>query len=291
MESVKTWSILVWLVGHGSTVPVWRLRCSSSEEDRCTWPVSSVSSQSISSLQSVQQDMQQQEARRLEYWPWWLFSVIRHSITWVSTLLPTVRPPLYLLYSLVSSQLTCLKAYLVELFPFTIRSKGITMQQWWGRAATFCNTFINPIGMDNIGWRYYIWYCCWITVEGFVIYFFFPETAGRTLEELSFCKSLWIPSCSPGKSAYWWLISINSVRGWWCQGRGYAKGGETDRRAWTSWNCYWQRWESLEVYLGDDLVGWISQATTKRHAGFMNLIFVFFVLVLPNKYSRSAPVS
>lgn len=198
--------------------------------------------------------MRQQEARRLEYWPWWLFSVIRHSITWVSTLLPTVRLPLYLLYSLVSSRLTCLKAYLVELFPFTIRSKGITMQQWWGRAATFCNTFINPIGMDNIGWRYYIWYCCWITVEGTVIYFFFPETAGRTLEELSFCKSLWIPSYSPGISAYWWWIPINSVRGWWCQGRGNAKGGEADWRAWTSWDCCWQRWESLEVYLGDDLV-------------------------------------
>lgn len=62
------------------------------------------------------------------------------------------------------------------------------MQQWWSRAATFINTFVNPIGMDNIGWRYYIWYCCWITVEGIVIYLFFPETAGRTLEELSFSK-------------------------------------------------------------------------------------------------------
>lgn len=63
------------------------------------------------------------------------------------------------------------------------------MQQWWSRAATFINTFVNPIGLDNIGWKYYIWYCCWITVEGVVIYLFFPETAGRTLEELSFCKT------------------------------------------------------------------------------------------------------
>jgi len=76
--------------------------------------------------------------------------------------------------------------YLVEIFPYTIRSKGITMQQWWGRAATFINTFVNPIGLDNIGWKYYIWYCVWITFEGIVIFLIFPETSGRTLEELTF---------------------------------------------------------------------------------------------------------
>ncbi|KAL7271328.1 hypothetical protein RUND412_005921 [Rhizina undulata] len=76
--------------------------------------------------------------------------------------------------------------YLIELFPFTIRSKGITMQQWWSRAATFMNTFVNPIGMDNVGWRYYIYYCVWISFEGVVIYFIFPETSHRTLEELAF---------------------------------------------------------------------------------------------------------
>lgn len=76
--------------------------------------------------------------------------------------------------------------YLVELFPFTVRAKGITMQQWWVRAANFINTFVNPIGMDTIGWKYYIWYCCWISFEACCIYFLFPETSGRTLEELAF---------------------------------------------------------------------------------------------------------
>ncbi|RPA97988.1 general substrate transporter [Choiromyces venosus 120613-1] len=76
--------------------------------------------------------------------------------------------------------------YLIEIFPYTIRSKGITMQQWWGRAATFINTFVNPIGLDNIGWKYYIWYCVWIVFEGFIIFLIFPETSGRTLEELAF---------------------------------------------------------------------------------------------------------
>ncbi len=29
-------------------------------------------------------------------------------------------------------------------------------------------------------------YCCWIVVEIVTVYLFFPETQGRTLEELSF---------------------------------------------------------------------------------------------------------
>lgn len=78
--------------------------------------------------------------------------------------------------------------YLVEIFPFTVRSKGITMQQWWGRAATFINTFVNPIGLDNISWRFYIYYCCWIAFEGVIVWWIFPETSNRTLEELAFRK-------------------------------------------------------------------------------------------------------
>jgi MFS family permease len=88
--------------------------------------------------------------------------------------------------------------YLVEIFPYTIRAKGITMQQLFGRLATFINVFVNPIGLDTIGWRYYLWYCVWITVEIIVIYCIFPETSKHTLEELAFCK--WIVH------DIWWLV-------------------------------------------------------------------------------------
>lgn len=54
------------------------------------------------------------------------------------------------------------------------------------RAAVFFNTYVNPIALDSIGWRYYIVYCVWILVEILTVYFFFPETHNRTLEELSF---------------------------------------------------------------------------------------------------------
>ncbi|KAA8899397.1 general substrate transporter [Sphaerosporella brunnea] len=87
-------------------------------------------------------------------------------------------------YNLAFNALTY--TYIVEIFPFTIRAKGLTMQQFWGRAATFINTFVNPIGLDNIGWRYYIWYCVWLVCEGIIIWWIYPETSNRTLEELAF---------------------------------------------------------------------------------------------------------
>ena len=101
-------------------------------------------------------------------------------------------------------------AFLVELFPYHVRAKGISVFQWWGRGATFFNQFVNPIGINNagklicsasrisvfnayptIGWKYYISYCVFLAFEVFFVYFFFPETSNRTLEELAFCTCIW----------------------------------------------------------------------------------------------------
>jgi len=78
--------------------------------------------------------------------------------------------------------------YMVELFPYAERSRGISIEQFFVRGAAFFTTYINPIGMDNAGWKYLIMYILMICVEIATIYFFYPETQGRTLEELAFCK-------------------------------------------------------------------------------------------------------
>lgn len=75
---------------------------------------------------------------------------------------------------------------MVEIFPYQQRAKGISVQQLTVRFAVFFNTYVNPIAMDRIGWRYYIVYCAWILFEVLVVYLLFPETHNRTLEELSF---------------------------------------------------------------------------------------------------------
>ncbi|KAL4931692.1 putative MFS sugar transporter [Aspergillus undulatus] len=76
--------------------------------------------------------------------------------------------------------------YLVEIFPYMGRSRGLSWFQFFGRGATFFATYVNPIGLEDIQWRWLIVYCCWLAFEVVFIYLFFPETSGRTLEELSF---------------------------------------------------------------------------------------------------------
>jgi hypothetical protein len=40
--------------------------------------------------------------------------------------------------------------------------------------------------MAKIGWKLYLVYIAWIVVEIVIIYFFFVETAGKTLEEMGY---------------------------------------------------------------------------------------------------------
>lgn len=75
---------------------------------------------------------------------------------------------------------------MVEIFPYQQRTKGIAVEQLTVRFAVFFNTYVNPIALDAIGWKYYIVYCVWILVEIATVYLLFPETHNRTLEELSF---------------------------------------------------------------------------------------------------------
>ena len=111
---------------------------------------------------------------------------ISHSlphITLATTLLLTVRPCLQISASSLTSS-----AYLVELFPYAQRARGIGFEQFFGKLGGFFTTNVNPIAMPAIGWKFMAIYCGWITFEFLFIYFFYPETSGRTLEELAFCK-------------------------------------------------------------------------------------------------------
>ena len=73
-----------------------------------------------------------------------------------------------------------------------MRSRGIGIEQVFGKAGGFFSNFVNPIAMDAIGWKFFAIYCGWICFEFIFQFFFYPETYGRTLEELTFCKCLLI---------------------------------------------------------------------------------------------------
>lgn len=51
--------------------------------------------------------------------------------------------------------------------------------------STFAVNYINPIGLENIGWRYYIITIIFTLLVLVVIYFFFVETKGLSLEEVA----------------------------------------------------------------------------------------------------------
>ncbi|TAQ83666.1 hypothetical protein B7494_g8012 [Chlorociboria aeruginascens] len=87
-------------------------------------------------------------------------------------------------YNIGNNSLTY--TYLVELFPYAERARGIAVEQFFGRGAGFFSTYVNPIALRAITWKYLAIYCGWITVEILFVYFFYPETQGRTLEELAF---------------------------------------------------------------------------------------------------------
>ncbi|RSL58220.1 hypothetical protein CEP54_007864 [Fusarium duplospermum] len=80
--------------------------------------------------------------------------------------------------------------YLVELWPYAQRSRGIGVQQIFGKLAGFFSTNVNSIALNAIKWRYLAIYCGWIFFEFCIVFTLYPETSGRTLEELTFRKSL-----------------------------------------------------------------------------------------------------
>jgi hypothetical protein len=89
-------------------------------------------------------------------------------------------------YNIGNNSLTY--TYLVELFPYAQRTMGIGIEQMFGKLAGFFSVYVNPIALDAIEWKYFAIYCGWITFEFLFVYFMYPETYNRTLEELAFCK-------------------------------------------------------------------------------------------------------
>ncbi len=51
--------------------------------------------------------------------------------------------------------------------------------------AIFFNTFINPIALDAIGWKYYFVSVVICAAYGVTAYLFYPETRGYSLEQMA----------------------------------------------------------------------------------------------------------
>ncbi|OBT94193.1 hypothetical protein VE01_06954 [Pseudogymnoascus verrucosus] len=76
--------------------------------------------------------------------------------------------------------------YVCEILPTHLRAKGVNIMQIAATCVLIFNGYANPVAMEAISWRYYIVYICVLAVEVVLVFFFFPETKGKTLEEVAF---------------------------------------------------------------------------------------------------------
>lgn len=89
----------------------------------------------------------------------------------------------YLFYNLAFNAL--LYSYPVEFLPYPLRAKGMSILMFFGKGSIFVNTFVNPIGLESIQWKFYIVYIVWLVVEIGCVYLFFVETKGPSLEAVA----------------------------------------------------------------------------------------------------------
>lgn len=75
--------------------------------------------------------------------------------------------------------------YNLEILPYGLRAKGTTLASLTILIALFFNQFVNPIALEEIEWRYYIFYCCFLLFEVWFLWKYMIETRYTPLEEVS----------------------------------------------------------------------------------------------------------
>jgi hypothetical protein len=74
--------------------------------------------------------------------------------------------------------------YPVEILSYNARAKGMAYLAFMNNAVKVMNTYVPPIAIANSGWKYYLLYVIWDAFGIVIIYLFFIETRGWSLEEI-----------------------------------------------------------------------------------------------------------
>ncbi|PYH92641.1 hexose transporter protein [Aspergillus ellipticus CBS 707.79] len=94
-------------------------------------------------------------------------------------------PFLFLFYGSYSIAWTPLAySYPVDILPFSLRTKGQAIYISTQTLAVSVNTWVNPVALAAIEWRYYAVYIAILLTMIVLIWFLFPETKGLTIEEI-----------------------------------------------------------------------------------------------------------
>ena len=60
--------------------------------------------------------------------------------------------------------------YLIEIWPYAERSRGIGVQQIFNKSGAFFSNYVNPIALNAIDWKFLAIYCGWIAFEVIFVY-------------------------------------------------------------------------------------------------------------------------
>jgi hypothetical protein len=104
------------------------------------------------------------------------------------TSFPYLKVPQYVLISTSSffgaTWLPLPWLYPAELSPLRTRAKANAISTCNNWLFNFTVVMITPVMIEHIGWGTYLFFAAWNAVFIPVIWFFYPETAGRSLEEI-----------------------------------------------------------------------------------------------------------
>ncbi|KAH7350174.1 hypothetical protein B0T11DRAFT_290698 [Plectosphaerella cucumerina] len=73
-------------------------------------------------------------------------------------------------------------SYPIEIWPFQLRARGLSVSLLTSLVAVFFNIFINPIALGAIQWKYYFVFIAVLIGMLVSVWFWYPETRGFTLE-------------------------------------------------------------------------------------------------------------
>ncbi|KAK5999471.1 hypothetical protein QM012_005472 [Aureobasidium pullulans] len=97
-----------------------------------------------------------------------------------------VIPFLFIFFAGYDIALTpLLISYPCEIWPYRLRSRGLTVTNVTTVLAICFNTFVNPIALESIAWRYYIVFVVVLVIYGVTVWYAYPETRGFSLEQMA----------------------------------------------------------------------------------------------------------
>ncbi|KAL3418701.1 sugar transporter [Phlyctema vagabunda] len=97
-----------------------------------------------------------------------------------------VIPMLFIYYGFYDIAYTPLViSYPAEIWQYQLRARGIAVTISTTYLALFFNLLVNPIALNAIAWKYYIVYIAILVGICFTAWTLYPETRGRTLEEIA----------------------------------------------------------------------------------------------------------